>query len=179
MWTWKNVLPAANVRRNVPKKVDSEYDAATGKRKAIYVKYAQAVPLKYQIDAENCIRFKKAGACGFCEKVCPADAINFDDTEKMHEINVGAVVLAPGFEAFDPAKAGVWGFGRIQTSLPRCSLSGFFLPRVRPRGIWFGRRTARRSPKSPSCNASVPGMRTNAGTAIVLQSAACMPSRKR
>ena len=95
-----------------PKKVDSEYDAATGKRKAIYVKYAQAVPLKYQIDAENCIRFKKAGACGFCEKVCPADAINFDDTETFHDINVGSVVLAPGFEAFDPAKADVWGFGR-------------------------------------------------------------------
>ena len=95
-----------------PKKVDSEYDAATGKRKAIYVKYAQAVPLKYQIDAENCIRFKKAGACGFCEKACPADAINFADTEKLHKINVGAVVLAPGFATFDPAKAGVWGFGR-------------------------------------------------------------------
>jgi len=95
-----------------PKKVDSEYDAATGKRKAIYVKYAQAVPLKYQIDADNCIRFKKAGACGFCEKVCPAGAINFDDTEKMLNINVGAIILAPGFEAFDPTGAGVWGFGR-------------------------------------------------------------------
>ncbi len=95
-----------------PKKVDSEYDAATGKRKAIYVKYAQAVPLKYQIDADNCIRFKKAGACGFCEKVCPAGAINFDDTEKTHQINVGAVILAPGFESFDPAAAGVWGYGR-------------------------------------------------------------------
>jgi len=95
-----------------PKKVDSEYDAATGKRKAIYVKYAQAVPLKYQIDADSCIRFKKAGACGFCEKVCPADAINFDDTEKMHSLNVGAIILAPGFESFDPGKVGVWGYGR-------------------------------------------------------------------
>ena len=95
-----------------PKKVNSEYDAATGKRKAIYVKYAQAVPLKYQIDAQNCIRFKKAGACGFCEKVCPAEAINFDDTEKMHNLNVGAIILAPGFEAFDPSAAGVWGYGR-------------------------------------------------------------------
>ena len=95
-----------------PKKVDSEYDAATGKRKAIYVKYAQAVPLKYQIDADSCIRFKKAGACGFCEKVCPADAINFDDTEKMHNLNVGALVMAPGFEPFDPATAAVWGYGR-------------------------------------------------------------------
>ena len=95
-----------------PKKIDSEYDAATGKRKAIYVKYAQAVPLKYQIDADSCIRFKKAGACGFCEKVCPADAINFDDTEKMHNLNVGAIVMAPGFEPFDPATAAVWGYGR-------------------------------------------------------------------
>lgn len=94
-----------------PKKVDSEYDAATGKRKSIYVKYAQAVPLKYQIDADSCIRLQKPGACGFCEKVCDAGAINFDDREKIHQINVGAVVLAPGFEAFDPTEAKVWGYG--------------------------------------------------------------------
>ncbi len=94
-----------------PKKVDSEYDAATGKRKAIYVKYAQAVPLKYQIDPDACIRLQKPGACGFCEKVCDAGAINFNDTEKIHQLNVGAVVLAPGFEAYDPTDAGVWGFG--------------------------------------------------------------------
>ncbi|PHR25211.1 MAG: heterodisulfide reductase [Desulfotalea sp.] len=94
-----------------PKKVDSEYDAATGKRKAIYVKYAQAVPLKYQIDPNACIRLKKPGACGLCEKACDAGAINFNDTEKMHEINVGAVILAPGFEAYDPTDAGVWGYG--------------------------------------------------------------------
>jgi len=94
-----------------PKKVDSEYEAGTGKRKAIYVKYAQAVPLKYQIDPESCIRLKKPGACGFCEQVCDAGAINFDDTEKTHQINVGAVILAPGFEAYDPTDAGVWGYG--------------------------------------------------------------------
>ena len=96
-----------------PKKVDSEYDAATGKRKAIYVKYAQAVPLQYQIDPDSCIRLKKPGACGFCEKVCDAGAINFDDTEKTHRINVGAIVLAPGFEAYDPTDSGVWGYGQF------------------------------------------------------------------
>ena len=95
-----------------PKKVASEYDAATGKRKSIFVKYAQAVPLKYQIDAASCIRFKKAGACGFCEQVCPAGAINFDDTEKTHQVQVGAVIMAPGFETFDPGPAEIWGFGR-------------------------------------------------------------------
>ncbi len=94
-----------------PKKVDNEYDAEAGKRKAIYVKYAQAVPLKYQIDPNSCIRLKKPGACGFCEQVCDAGAILFDDTEKTHEINVGAVVLAPGFEVYDPTDAKVWGYG--------------------------------------------------------------------
>ncbi len=100
-----------------PKKVDSEYDAETGKRKAIYVKYSQAVPLKYQIDADNCIRLNamRAGKeklpCGLCEKACDAGAINYNDTEKIHEINVGAVVLAPGFEAHDPGPAKVWGYG--------------------------------------------------------------------
>lgn len=94
-----------------PKKVDSEYDAATGKRKAIYVKYAQAVPLKYQIDPNSCIRLNKPGACGFCEKVCDAGAINFEDQEKIHQLNVGAVILAPGFEAYDPTDAKVWGYG--------------------------------------------------------------------
>ncbi len=93
-----------------PKKVDSEYDASTGKRKAIYVKYAQAVPLKYQIDPDNCIMITK-GKCGMCEKVCDAGAINYHDTEKIHAINVGAVVLAPGFEPYDPTDAEVWGYG--------------------------------------------------------------------
>lgn len=100
-----------------PKKVDSEYDAATGKRKAIYVKYAQAVPLKYQIDGDSCLRINAMNAgkeklpCGFCEKVCDAGAINYNDTEKNHEINVGAVVLSPGFEAHNPESSEVWGYG--------------------------------------------------------------------
>lgn len=100
-----------------PKKVDSEYDAETGKRKAIYVKYAQAVPLKYQIDGDSCLRInamrkgKEKLPCGFCEQVCDAGAINYNDTEKNHEINVGAVVLAPGFESHNPKDSEVWGYG--------------------------------------------------------------------
>ena len=108
-----------------PKKVDSEYNAGTGKRKAIYVKYAQAVPLKYQIDPVNCIRLQKPGACGFCEKVCDAGAINFDDSEKIHQINVGAVVLAPGFEAYDPKEAQVWGYGTMPNVITSLQLERY------------------------------------------------------
>lgn len=108
-----------------PKKVDSEYNAGTGKRKAIYVKYAQAVPLKYQIDPVSCIRLQKPGACGFCEKICDAGAINFDDTGKVHQVNVGAVVLAPGFEAYDPKPAQVWGYGTMPNVITALQLERY------------------------------------------------------
>jgi heterodisulfide reductase subunit A len=66
-----------------PKKVVDIYNEKLIKRKAIYVPYSQAVPLKYTIDAKNCIYFTK-GKCRACEKFCPSGAINFDDKEKKH-----------------------------------------------------------------------------------------------
>ncbi|HID70338.1 MAG TPA: CoB--CoM heterodisulfide reductase iron-sulfur subunit A family protein [Desulfobacterales bacterium] len=108
-----------------PKKVDDEYNAETGKRKAVYVKYAQAVPLKYQIDANACIWLNKPGKCGACAKVCPADAINFDDTEKNHEIEVGSVILAPGFEAFDPTGTEVFGYGNYPNVITSMQLERY------------------------------------------------------
>ncbi|MGM0418857.1 MAG: FAD-dependent oxidoreductase [Thermodesulfobacteriota bacterium] len=84
-----------------PKKVDSEYDAGMAKRKAAYVPYAQAVPLKYALDPENCIKLTK-GKCGLCEKECPTDAINYEDTDKTFNLNVGSVILSTGFDAFKP-----------------------------------------------------------------------------
>ena len=85
-----------------PKKVDDIYNERLIKRKAIYVPYSQTVPLKYAIDKDNCIYFKK-GKCRACEKFCEAGAINFDDQEKGISLNVGSVILAPGFKSFDPS----------------------------------------------------------------------------
>jgi heterodisulfide reductase subunit A len=103
-----------------PVSVDSEHDAGTGERKAIHIKYAQAVPLKFQIDAASCIGIKKPGSCGLCRQACDAGAINFGDTGETHHIEVGAVILAPGYEVYDPTGAGVWGAGvfpNVVTSL--------------------------------------------------------------
>ena len=86
-----------------PKKVADEYNQGLAKRKATHVKYPQTVPLKYAIDVANCIYFKK-GTCKACEKVCPSGAIKLDDTEKILTTQVGAVVLAAGFQTFDPHK---------------------------------------------------------------------------
>ncbi|MBF0102075.1 MAG: CoB--CoM heterodisulfide reductase iron-sulfur subunit A family protein [Desulfobacterales bacterium] len=85
-----------------PKKVDDLYNEKLIKRKAIYVPYPQAVPLKYAIDAENCIKLTK-GKCGSCEKVCPAKAINYEDKDKTLTISVGSIILSPGFKTYNPS----------------------------------------------------------------------------
>ena len=84
-----------------PKKVTDEYNQGLVKRKAIYVPYPQAVPLKYAIDPEQCLKLTR-DKCGNCENVCPAGAILYNDKEKILNIHVGSVILAPGFSAFNP-----------------------------------------------------------------------------
>ncbi len=92
-----------------PKKVSNAYDGGLSKRKAVYVQYAQAVPLKYCIDPAQCIYLIR-GKCRGCEKFCPTDAINFDEQEKEISLNVGAVILASGNGAFDPRTHDTYGY---------------------------------------------------------------------
>jgi len=94
-----------------PKKVEDVYNQGLVKRKAIYALYPQAVPLKYCIDADNCLKLTK-GKCGICEKKCPAGAINYDDTDKTLNINVGSIILAPGFKTYDPSGKDVYNYDR-------------------------------------------------------------------
>lgn len=96
-----------------PKKVPDEYNADLNIRKAAYIKYGQTVPLKYAIDAENCIYHIK-GRCRACEKVCPTGAINLDMEAEFIELNVGAVVLAPGFKPFSPKGIDYYGYDEIK-----------------------------------------------------------------
>jgi heterodisulfide reductase subunit A len=94
-----------------PRKVADEFNEGLGKRKAAYVKYPQAVPLKYAIDEANCIYFTKKKKCRACEKFCPAEAVIFDDQPRVEKIEVGSVILAPGFKPFDP-KVYDYGYGK-------------------------------------------------------------------
>ncbi len=80
-----------------------EYNERLNKRSAAYISYPQAVPNKAAIDDRYCVHMLK-GECRICEQVCEADAINYEQEEEQIKLNVGAVVLAPGFELFD-AKA--------------------------------------------------------------------------
>ena len=85
-----------------PAKTIDAFNEGLNKRKAIYVPYPQAVPLKYVIEADRCIYFKKKGRCRVCEKFCPSGAINFEDQEENITISVGSVILTAGYKPFNP-----------------------------------------------------------------------------
>jgi heterodisulfide reductase subunit A len=104
-----------------PKKVDDEYEIGLAKRKAVYIKYAQAVPLKYAIDPAHCIYLQK-GKCRVCEKVCTAKAINFEDKDQERVIRVGSIILSPGFDEFDPTRLAAFGYGRFSNVISSIQL---------------------------------------------------------
>ncbi|MCK5561353.1 MAG: FAD-dependent oxidoreductase, partial [Thermoplasmata archaeon] len=93
-----------------PSKVPNEFDVALSNRKAIYVPFPQGVPLKYAIDTEHCKYFLK-GKCGVCKKVCPAEAVDYEQEEEIVELNVGSILVAPGFEQVDPSLKHEYGWG--------------------------------------------------------------------
>lgn len=82
-----------------PTRVPSEYDLGLGQRKAIYLSFPQAVPNKPVIDSQSC-RYLTSGKCGVCRKVCPTGAIDFEQREEMHRLDVGAIVMATGYDLF-------------------------------------------------------------------------------
>ncbi|GAH81083.1 unnamed protein product, partial [marine sediment metagenome] len=95
-----------------PSKTKSEFERGLGPRKAIYVPYAQAVPNVPVIDKDICIYFQK-GKCRACEIFCEPKAIDFTQTDQIIELEVGAVILCPGFDEFDATIFGNYGYGKF------------------------------------------------------------------
>ena len=80
--------------------------------KAIHIYFAQAIPLIAYID-ESCIYLKEK-KCRVCESVCKSDAIDFKQKPEKLELKVGAIVLSPGYDVFDPSVKSAYGYGRLQ-----------------------------------------------------------------
>jgi heterodisulfide reductase subunit A len=95
-----------------PWKVDSEFEVGLGKRKAIYTPFPQAVPNIPVIDKEHCAYFL-SGKCRACEKFCEAKAIDFEQKDKVVEVEVGSIILATGFNLFDPTPIYSYGYKRL------------------------------------------------------------------
>jgi len=104
------------------KMIDDEYSRGVGDRKAIYIPYDQAIPKKAVIDIQNCLYFQK-GSCKICEKVCPAQAIDFNQQPKAIELKVGAIIVATGFDEYNPAPKIEYGYGRYDNVITQFQLA--------------------------------------------------------
>ncbi len=90
-----------------------------GPTSAIWVPSLQAMPLVPVIDTDACIHFRQndrtegeiADACGLCQMVCEAGAINFDQQDEILELDVGTIIVATGFEMWDPAQLVQYSYG--------------------------------------------------------------------
>ncbi len=87
-----------------PVEVSDRFNFGMTKRKAIYHNYPSEYPQLPAIDIENCTR------CGECEKLC--SSIDFSQKVAYLDLKVGSVLLATGFDPYEPKK-GEFGYGEI------------------------------------------------------------------
>ena len=97
-----------------PVVLPNEYDSGMAVRKAIYTPIPQSVPGLYLIDMQNCLNEPPNYIpCDHCQQVCPPGAIDFLlPPETIVEKQVGAVILAAGYDMLDPRELHEFGYGR-------------------------------------------------------------------
>ncbi|WP_415714151.1 4Fe-4S binding protein [Maridesulfovibrio sp.] len=93
------------------KKADNPFDEELGKTTAINIPFPQAIPKKAVIDPNFCMKIKR-DKCGVCAKVCPSEAIVYDQVDEFVVEEVGAVIAATGFDLVDWTVYGEYGGGQ-------------------------------------------------------------------
>jgi heterodisulfide reductase subunit A len=94
-----------------PREVDAELDRGLGMRKAIYVPFPGSVPNCAVIDRAACLR-DQGTECNACAAACPMEAVDFEEEDDNLELRAGAIVLATGFDQFDPSSIPFLGYGQ-------------------------------------------------------------------
>ncbi len=98
-----------------PIDVPNQFDFGIGKRKSIYIPFAQAVPLVACID-EHCV------GCDLCRLACPAEAVDFKQKAEEFEFDVGAIIVATGYQPFDAGRKEEYGYGRYKNVITSLEL---------------------------------------------------------
>jgi heterodisulfide reductase subunit A len=96
-----------------PVQVPDPYNQDLSFNKAIHIYFSQAVPLVTYIDPETCL-YLQGEKCTICRGVCKNKAIDLHQEEENVEVDVGAIILSPGYEIFDPGLKGDYGYGKYE-----------------------------------------------------------------
>lgn len=93
-----------------PVSIKDQFNESLSSTKAIHVDYQQAIPAAYHVDEDVCL-FLTRRECKQCERVCLAKAIDFKQHPQNIDINVGAVILSPGFGRIEKKVLCKYGYG--------------------------------------------------------------------
>ena len=95
-----------------PIKAPSEFNLQMDKRPAVYTPFPQAIPQAPVIDKTRCTYLLK-GKCGLCRKICPSEAIDYEQQDQLLEQEFGAIIVATGYSLVDwKSLYGEYGYGR-------------------------------------------------------------------
>ncbi len=106
------VCPTSHIKLELEDYVGKTPELLLDPNTAIYMPTAQAVPKVPKIDREACIHFQ-TGGCQKCVEVCEPGAVNHDMVDEEIEVEVGQVLVATGYDAFDPTPMVQYGYGRL------------------------------------------------------------------
>ncbi len=116
------------------KGVASEFEERMVNRKAIYIAFPQAVPLKAVIDPQACLFLSRGKCKKSCLEACKAQAIDFEQKEEFIEKEVGAIILATGYDLFDPHLLPQYGYGVYENVLTNLQFERLLSPSGPTRG---------------------------------------------
>lgn len=119
---WEKCTGCGRCLEKCPVLVPNEFDYGLGTRKAINILHPNAVPKKAYIDMENCIKCKQ------CQKNCMAGAVDYEMESWFEEIEVGSIVITTGYETYDIAKHGDFGWGKYYNVLTQIELERLISP---------------------------------------------------
>jgi heterodisulfide reductase subunit A len=87
------------------------FNQGLSKRKPVYIPFPQATPQLVLFDPEACIQLKSGRCRQSCAEACDRKAIDFRQTVEFEDIEVGSIILATGFQAFDASRLPYYGYG--------------------------------------------------------------------
>jgi heterodisulfide reductase subunit A len=112
-----------------PVVMSNEFDLGLTGRKSIYIPFPQAIPATYTLDIKGCPGLLPI-ACGKCADVCEPEAIDYDMKPEIIEEEVGAIIVATGYDLYEKEMLSEYGKGKYPDVLDGlqferlCSASG-------------------------------------------------------
>ena len=117
-----NCMACGRCSKVCPVYVENDYNCGVKDKKAISMRFAQSVPQIYSIDPDYCLELT-GGECGKCRDVCKVDAIDLEQKDEMIKLDVGAIVVATGFDEYDASRKPQYGYGLFENVVTQMELA--------------------------------------------------------